>query len=403
MIDGNSVRQALAAVILPSLCLVGVANAADNLEEMFSEGKAYLNFRLRYEGVDQDNDLDDASALTLRSRVGFTTAEFQGVSGVIEFEDSRHVLGVDDYSVPQTGYRTGKYSVIADPETTELDQAYLQYQGGGFTLRGGRQVIVLDNARFVGDVGWRQDRQTFDAAGGQWQRDMLSLRYDYINKRNRIFAEDADVNSSDHLLHADYELTGIGKLTAYAYLLENDDIPDQSLDSYGLRFAGEQGDKLRLRYALEYARQSSDGQFADYDADYYFAELGAQYDRFSVSIAYELLGSDNGDYGFATPLATLHKFNGWADMFLATPAVGLSDIYLSVKATLGPVDLSLIYHDFNADNDSPVLDHLGSEIDVSYGIKFGKHYETGLKYANYNANDYAVDTQKWWLWISAAF
>jgi hypothetical protein len=48
-------------------------------------------------------------------------------------------------------------------------------------------------------------------------------------------------------------------------------------------------------------------------------EVGTTVASVNVKVGYELLGSDNGEYGFATPLATLHKFNGWADQFLGTP------------------------------------------------------------------------------------
>lgn len=60
------------------------------------------------------------------------TASLSGFSGVIELEDVRY-LGLHDYSVPATGFNTGRYPVISDPETTELNQAYLQYQQGAFS------------------------------------------------------------------------------------------------------------------------------------------------------------------------------------------------------------------------------------------------------------------------------
>ncbi|WP_246283085.1 alginate export family protein [Marinifaba aquimaris] len=53
--------------------------------------------------------------------------------------------------------------MIADPESTEVDQALLQYKGKSWTTKLGRQIIALDGQRFVGHVGWRQDSQTFDA------------------------------------------------------------------------------------------------------------------------------------------------------------------------------------------------------------------------------------------------
>ena len=46
---------------------------------------------------------------------------------------------------------------------------------------------------------------------------------------------------------------------------------------------------------------------------------------------YEVLeGAPTGGLAFVTPLATLHKFQGWADKFLATPASGIEDAYIAV-------------------------------------------------------------------------
>ena len=49
-----------------------------------------------------------------------------------------------------------------EPETAEIDQAYIQYKTDDVTVKAGRQVIALDGQRFIGHVGFRQDRQTFD-------------------------------------------------------------------------------------------------------------------------------------------------------------------------------------------------------------------------------------------------
>ena len=187
--------------------------AADGVAKAFEEGKAKVDFRLRYEAVDQENALADADALTLRTRLNYTTGTANGFSAVIEFEDVRSVLGVDDYSVPPSGVNPGVYSVIADPESTELDQAYIQYTNGQTTAKMGRQVIALDNQRFVGHVGWRQDRQVFDAIGvkHKFSKD-LQVQYYYLMDRKRIFADDRDVDSKDHLLNVSYK-TSLGKLT----------------------------------------------------------------------------------------------------------------------------------------------------------------------------------------------
>src|SRR5690606_30040117 len=192
----------------------GVLAQADSLEAAFTGGKASGQFNLRYEGVSEDGMAEDAQSLTLRSAIRFSTASRSGFSGLIELEDVRY-LGIDEYSVPATGFNAGRYPVINDPETTELNQAYLQYTQGGFLARLGRQDIRHDDQRMIGAVPWRQDYQSFDAltleykpvAAGTW-----SLAYHYIAQRERIFADAADIDSKDHLLRATVT-TPLGNLT----------------------------------------------------------------------------------------------------------------------------------------------------------------------------------------------
>ena len=120
------------------------------------------------------------------------------------------------------------YPVIADPDTVELNQAFLKFKGiPKTTLIGGRQRIKLDNDRFVGNVGFRQNEQTFDAATViNRSIDHLELRYDYLDSVQRIFGEQAvagDFNTSNHLIHVAYKRFSIANVTGYAYLLDIDD------------------------------------------------------------------------------------------------------------------------------------------------------------------------------------
>jgi len=300
------------------------------------------------------------------------------------------------------GKNAGEYSVIADPETTELDQAFLQYKQDKFSVKAGRQVITLDNHRFVGHVGWRQDRQTFDALSLDFTpMKGMTLDYSYITQRNRIFAEAKDIDSNDHLLNASYK-TGIGKVTAYGYLLEVDNDTDNSLDTFGLRLNGGKD----ITYSVEYATQSSESGGTSYDADYLLAEVGTKFSGIGLKLGYELLGSDDGNYGFSTPLATLHKFNGWSDQFLNSPKEGLQDLYASIGGKLSGGKWALVFHKFDADQASATVDDLGSEIDAVYKYSFTKNYSGGIKLAAYSAGDVGsgkVDTEKLWLWVNAKF
>ncbi|GAA3938563.1 alginate export family protein [Litoribacillus peritrichatus] len=408
----NVLSLAIAGAVASSFSSAAFAVDGAEITEALTNGKAYADFRLRYEFVDQDNDLDNAKGMTLRSRLGYKTGEVSGFSAGIEFEDSRVVAGLDDYS-DANGHHAGEKSVIADPETTELDQAYLQYKNDMVTAKVGRQVITMDNHRFVGHVGWRQDRQTFDGYSLKvTPMKNLSLDYAYLEQRNRIFGEDADLDSKDHLINASYQ-TPFGKVTGYAYLLEEDNRDETSVDTYGVRFSGKTdvSSDLKALYTLEYATQDFEKEgAADADADYMNLEAGAVFNGVTAKLGYEVLGSDDSNYGFSTPLATLHKFNGWADQFLGTPNEGLVDMSVTVSGKLAGLKLAAVYHEFEADDSSDNTDDLGSELDLLVSKKFSDNYSAGVKYAMYSAEDDAnnggkklVDTDKAWLWVSAKF
>ncbi|GAB3372499.1 alginate export family protein [Spongiibacter taiwanensis] len=383
---------------------------ADAIADAITGGKAYGDLRLRYETVDQDTDaVDEAEALTLRTMIGYTTGSVEGFSATIEVEDSRIVAGGDAYSVPPTGFNTGEYSVIADPETTELDQGFIQYKNGIVTAKFGRQVLTYDGHRFVGHVGWRQDRQTFDGLTlAVTPTKELAINYAYITQRNRIFAEAADQDSKDHFINVAYT-TPVGTLVGYSYMLENDFTGnDATLDTYGASFTGSAGGDVKFLYAAEFATQTFESGSTEYDADYMMLEGGVAVSGITVKLGYEVLGSDDGMYGFGTPLATLHKFNGWADMFIVptepsnSPDGGLVDTYLSIGGSLAGGSWAVVYHDFSADDDSTGPDAYGDEIDLVYSKKFGI-YNAGIKYSAYSADEYAVDTDKLWLWVGLSF
>ncbi|WP_100656905.1 alginate export family protein [Alteromonas flava] len=365
-------------------------------------GSANIDFRLRYEGVDQNNALNDANALTLRTFANFKTKANHGFSIFVEVENNLALI--DDYN-DTLGDGT-QYSVVADPQSTELDQAYVQYQQDNLTAKLGRQVINLDNHRFVGNVGWRQDKQTFDAVSVKYTYADAEFFYAYIDKRNRIFADERDIDAKDHLLNASIK-TPAGKLTGYGYLLEVDSPTVNVIDTWGARLVGQQsiGD-IPLSYTAEYASQSIEAGANDFDTDYLLLEAGFTLGELTVKAGMESLGSDAGLVAFSTPLATLHKFNGWSDQFLGTPGVGLDDMYVALSGKALEGKWSVIYHDFSADESNALLDDLGSEWNAIYTTKVANKYPVGIKFARYSAGDEAlgkVDTNKLWVWAGYAF
>ena len=367
---------------------------AKSIGEAFTESKVFGDLRLRFENQDLGGAATPSiDLLTLRSRFGFTTGNYSGFSLTAEVEDVRSVLGVDG-------------PLPFEPETTEIDQAFVQYKSEKFWAKVGRQVVTHDNHRFIGHVGWRQDRQTFDAVRAKWTPVKgFDLDFSYFFQRNRIFAEDADARSDDFIFNSSY-VTPAGKFTGYAYLLD-DQLLDDASDTIGGRFAGAVGsEKTKFTYVAEFATQSIDDGGEDFDTTYFLLQPGVKHNSFTAKLGLEVLGSDDGLASFTTPLSTLHAHNGWADVFLgggfapqALP-LGLQDLNVRVGGTIGGFNLLAVFHDFSSDEGS--VDY-GTEIGLQVTKKFVDSITAGIKFASYNADEFAIDTERAWAWVSYKF
>ena len=383
---------------------VAGASATDAVAKMVSEGSANLSLRYRFESVEQDNALDDAEASTLKSRLTLKSATVNGFTALLEADDVM-TIGSDDYnSTMVDDEHFGTHSVVADPVGTEINQAWLKYAfSDKASATGGRQRINHAGQRFVGGVGWRQNEQTYDAATVSYTGDAISVDYSYVWRVNRIFdgsgtsVQATEFDSDSHFLYANIP-AGPGTLGAFVYALDFEEAAALSSVTYGVSYDASFD---RLSLAASAATQSD---YADnnksYDALYLALEAGFAIKPVTLIGGYELLGSDDGDAAFTTPLATLHKFQGWADIFLATPAAGVEDIYVGAKGKLGPVVLGAFYHDFSADEGSA---DYGSEVDLVATYPLNKQISLQVKYADYNADELAVDTRKLWLSVMANF
>ncbi|QIL89635.1 hypothetical protein GNX18_07635 [Microbulbifer sp. SH-1] len=387
----------IAVASVPALAQESIEQEAPvvtSFGDALSQGDATLGFRARTEMVDAAGS-DRLDLTSLLTRLTFSSASYQGFSTLIEMDDVTHI----------TDFEGG----VADAEGTEVNQAYLAYTAGATTLKYGRQRILLDNQRFIGGVGFRQNEQTYDGVSvSNTSLADTSLFLAHIHNVNRIFGEDSpagDHRSDTYLLNAKYSGFSAGALTGYAYLLDNEDAAAFSTDTYGLRFAGSQAD---LGYTLEYAVQSSAANNpADYDANYLLAEASYKFGAVTLAGGYELLGADGANGQFITPLATLHKFQGWTDMFLGggsgNIAGGIEDIYLSVGTSLGGVKFALNYHQLNSDDTNVSgVDKLGSEAGFLVGGKVAG-VNLSMKYSAYNADEFGVDTDRLWLTAEAQF
>ncbi|PZU11641.1 hypothetical protein [Sphingomonas sp.] len=378
--------------------------------------KPIAELRFRYENVDQEGlahtSGDDFS---IRGRLGLS-----GTSGRI----SAIVIGQGAVSPAGDAYDglngLANRPLVADPDNIALYVAQIQYRAPGVTVTAGRQRIVLDDERFVGNVAFRDNAQTFDAVRAE-ATPIRGLKADvsYVWGVRTIWgfqgtgARQQAVSGDTVLANLSY-VTSLGTLTGFGYWIDQDEAAVQgfrlSSKTVGARFAGSHAfsKTAKLSYQLSYAHQTDFHNNPNaYAADYYLADAMLEWRMLRIGAGYEVLGADRGVAltSFQTPLGTNFKFQGWADKFLTTPPNGVRDLYGSAGygwKKAGPfagVLAQIVYHDFRSDR----LDqHYGTEWDVILSGKIGKT-TLSVRYADYDARRFAADTRKIWLQADWAF
>ncbi|KGB54003.1 putative lipoprotein precursor [Sphingopyxis sp. LC81] len=391
-----------AFVLLFAVAPAGAAHAEEIVLKPLGEA------RLRYESVDQDGLPADAEALTLRVRAG-VEAKAGNWSALVEGQGNLAII--DDYFDGLHGAATRP--LVGDPGNIALTRAQLRYTSAAVALTAGRQRLGFDDERFVGSVGFRQNGQSFDAVRAEITP-VKGVKADlaYAWSVRTIWGIDGtgarqQAVSGDNVFGNLSVATPVGKLSTFAYLVDQDEAAMQgyrlSNQSYGGRLDGTQPlGKAKLAYQLSYARQSDWHRNPNnYAADYYLADVAIDFGGPRVGVGYEILGADNGTAltSFQTPLATGFKFQGWADKFLTTPPDGVRDLYASAGwgwKAVGPlkaVTLQAVYHDYRSDRASRLY---GNEINLLASAKLGK-VTAAARYAHYNADTFATDTDKFWL------
>ncbi|MFT4647706.1 MAG: hypothetical protein ACI9X4_000919 [Glaciecola sp.] len=385
--------------------MAGSQDTWTGIRQWIGSGQAYIMLRTRFESVDQDGFTADAHALTIRTLLGYQLGNYGKISGALEFEDVR-AIGNGRYNSTDNGVIDRP--VVADPEGGEVTQAFMTYAfSDTLTAKVGRQRMILDNARFIGNVGWRQNEQTFDAAALVGQPvGGVHMVYAYVQNTNRISEESSSAGnfgSESHVLNLSHDFDGIGKLTAYAYWLDLASAVN-STDTFGVRFTGKHNisDDTHLLYSLELAQQEDAGDNPNnVDAGYMMAEVGVALDAVTIKVGAEILEGGAADGAFITPLATLHAFNGWADQFLMTPATGLEDAYVAVSGKVADVSLMGVFHDFSSESASS---DWGTELDFQAKYPLKEGLDVGAKYADFSSKDAGfADTTKMWLWVAMSF
>ena len=425
----------LAIGALGFLCSTA-AHAELPLAGIIAQGRAVIDLRARYETVTDNSKTLDANAGTVRARLGYDTGYWNNFQLGFDF-DQIWTVGGATYNSTRNGKT--QYPTIVDPSMTALNRLQLTYASDFDTKFSiGRQRLLIGNQRFVGNAGWRQHEQTYDSLSlVNTSVEDLTFTYAYLYRVNRIGGPAIPVpsttpaaatgqanyfKSDSHVMDAVYIGIDNLRLEGYSFLLDLSapgfatTVTQQtatarlSTATYGGRadysfpIAEDIGGKLtgELAHQTGYAKNP-----LSISLNYWLGEASATYAGLTGLVGYEVL-EGNGTIGFATPLATLHAFNGWADMFLTTPANGLKDFYLKAAYVLpaGFIEMrsltgTLVYHDFTTDR---LTAGIGSEWDASLELAVDANASLLAKYAVYRGAGVAFggfpDKSIFWLQLA---
>lgn len=424
---------AIAALyVLPTFAEDAVKSAAPTtLMEAITMGKPMTSFRLRYENVDQDGinastgkNLDEANAWTLRSLIGWQTKPLNNFSIAVQlinvtqlnndFYDGTNNLFGSSVATPAS---MKKYPLVVDPDYTGVNQFFLEWTGLPNTkVRVGRQSVKLDNVRFIGNVEFRQLMQVFDGIAIENKSiqdvEFYAAHFEGLRRITSQYLSDGNVD----IAHATWKYSPTESLTGYGYFqnmplngfnaYSNDahtthsgtGFDDNSSKTFGLRADGSHkvNQDWKLLYTAEYAKQDDyrggDGRI---DAHYWRLGAGAGLGNWSVRMDRELLSSNDSLYGFQTPLATGHLFQGLGDFFLLTPKQGIEDTFITLNGKVYDVQLSAEYHWLDSDKNFKTGtnttnftgNQYGKELDLIAAYNYDKNWSGKLEYFSFTEDD----------------
>lgn len=379
------------------------------------------DIRLRWERSD-DSVSEIANALTARGALKWEhkrTDQAVVSNVVVELEGN---VGVGDYNDGGVNDKF-EYAVIADPNFVEINQAYFTFLGRTDDELGvavGRQELNYGPgaARYIGNVGWRQNHQTFDAVTVDASIGAGDFKASYIWNVNRIFSEE-----NPNPLLANLELQGLAVRFAqpiseniqarfFLYHFDFTDAGHLSTRTAGASFDGKYpiNNDFGITLSGTYALQTAIGDTEITGTNLLYAlSIGTDIAAIKGNVSYgrQVLGGaeenrveGDRDHIVHFPLASNHLYQGYADIFLRSPFGGIADNHLSYQGTLSNVKLLLRYHEFKA---SESRQQYGTEFDLVVSGAVNSQWNWNIKIADYQAITLGLDTEKVAVWIQRSY
>lgn len=276
-----------------------------------------------------------------------------------------------------------------------------------FSLKVGRQELVYDDSRILGNVGWAQQARSHDLALLKFKTDeqgQLHIGLAYNNDME-VLKDQLYTTSYKSMqfawYHRNYDDFNFSLLFLNNGLQRQD---GADLKTYYSQTLGAHVNHKKEKLGLTASAYLQTGKDAtDRDLNAYLFSVGANYaltENFKGNIGLEILsGTDSnatGDNKSFTPLyGTNHKFNGHMDYFYVgnhTGNVGLVDAFIGGVYSKDKITLGGTLHRFATHADLVVAgdkqdNYLGTELDLSFGYKYSKSVSFKLGYSQMFASD----------------
>ena len=374
---------------------------SQGLAKVLKEAKPHIDVRYRYEFVSQDTK-KEAKASSLSTKFGIETGKFKGLYAFLEGENISY-LGAEAFNNTLNGKT--KYATVPDPDTTEINQAFLGITTIPNTLlKVGRQTVDMGSRRFIGSQDWRQNETTYDAVVVQNSSlEDFIFSFSHIINQNNEFGDDSaqgDVDLNANAGELQYNGFKYSSITPYLYFIEDKDTQTNSNSTIGIILNGKNkiAKDTYIIHSVEYANQKDFASNSNnFNLDYYRLSAGVKWKGLTISGGREVLDGD-GTTGLITILGANHGFNGWEDKFSTTPANGLEDTYVTleykfkdISKYINGIKMAAQYHSFKAENTGVKY---GEEFDLKFSKQFFENYLFTVYYETYNADTFSKDTDK---------
>ena len=362
-----------------------------------AELRPRFEYRHGFQSLFPDN-ADAAAFVSQRTRLN-TGYKIEKLNFYLSFQDIR-VWG----DVPQLN--------LADRNGVTVHEAWGEILFNPNTsLKLGRQEIIYDDHRIMGNVGWAQQARSHDAVLFKYNKETFEFDLGFAFNQDGESLTGTTLTTPNTYksiqyawLHKDWD-----NLSGSLLLLNNglQFIDQANADNNETRYSQTLGTHLKYSKNKFGAVSNLFYQFGkdvnNNDLSAYLLGLEGSYkisDQWKATLGAELQsGNDNGvpsggeNKAFTPLYGTNHKFNGLMDYFYVgnhINNVGLIDVYAKANVKLNPKsNLNAAIHSFSAAADLAVGDskQLGTEVDLVYSHSFETYLNMKVGYSHLFASD----------------